>query len=140
MLKISFLQMSLCRLCVIPMSPMLHISPYTSLHICHNAHMELVALVVSHTYSTAPLSLKLVLSSELSKFPLGLSNFCKIREFPGLAYFDKTSYIPLIAHGPEVQLFCHPRQFGKSLTVSMLQYFHGVKFCGQYNLPAIIFK
>ena len=133
MLKIGFLRTSLRGLRVIPTSSTLRISPYTSLHVRHDARVELVALVVSRTYSTAPSSSKLVVSGELSKFPLGFSNFRKIREFPGLAYFDKTSYIPLIAHGPEVQLFCRPRRFGKSLTVSMLQYFHGVEFRDQYN-------
>ena len=44
--------------------------------------MELVALVVSRTYSTAPWTSKLVLPGELEQFP---SNFRKIREFPGLA-------------------------------------------------------
>ena len=131
MLKIGFLRTSLRGLLVIPTSPTLRISPHTSLHVRHDARVEQVAL--SRTYSTAPSSSKLVLSGELNMFPLGLSNFRKIREFPGLAYFDKTSYIPLIARGPEVQLFCRPRRFGKSLTVSMLQYFHGVEFRDQYN-------
>jgi len=72
-------------------------------------------------------------SGELDNFPLGFSNFRKLREFPGLAYFDKTSYIPVIARGPSVQLFCRPRRFGKSLTISMLRYFHGVEFRSQYD-------
>ena len=111
----------------------LRISPHTSIDIRHYARVQQVALVIFRTYSTAPSSSKLVVSGELDNFPLGLSNFRKIREFPGLAYFDKTSYIPVIARGPAVQLFCRPRRFGKSLTISMLRYFHGVEFRNQYD-------
>lgn len=127
MLKIGFLRTSLRGLHVIPTSPTLRISTHTSLHVRHGA------LVPSRTYSTAPSNSKLVVSGELNKFPLGLSNFRKIREIPGMAYFDKTSYIPLITHGPAVKLFCRPRRFGKSIIISMLQYFHGVQFRDQYN-------
>jgi len=117
----------------IPISPTLRISPHTSIDARHYAHVQQVALVAFRSYSTAPSSSKLVVSGELDKFPLGFSNFRKIREFPGLAYFDKTSYIPVIARGPPVQLFCRPRRFGKSLTISMLQYFHGVEFRKKYD-------
>jgi Predicted AAA-ATPase len=132
MLKISFLRTSLRGLRVIPTSPTLRISPHTSLHVRHDVRVEQVALVVSRTYSTTPSSSKLVVSGELNEFPLGVSNFRDIREIPGLAYFDKTGYIPLITRGPPVKLFCRPRRFGKSLTISMLQYFHGVEFRDQY--------
>ena len=118
---------------VIPISPTLRIPPHTSIDARHYARVQQVALVVFRTYSTAPSSSKLVVSGELAKFPQGLSNFRKIREFPGLAYFDKTSYIPVIESGPPVQLLCRPRRFGKSLTISMLQYFHGVEFRNQYD-------
>ena len=76
---------------------------------------------------------RLVVSGELNEFPLGFSNFRQIREFPGLAYFDKTSYIPIIARGPLVKLFCRPRRFEKTLTISMLHHFHGFEFRGQYD-------
>jgi len=127
------LRPSLRGLRVIPISPTLRISPHTSIDAHHYARVQQVALVAPRIYSTAPLSSKLVVSGELSNFPLGLSNFRKLREFPGLAYFDKTSYIPVIARGPSVQLFCRPRRFGKSLTISMLRYFHGVEFRNQYD-------
>jgi len=66
-------------------------------------------------------------------FPLGESDFDVIRKIPGGAYFDKTEYIPKLAQGPAVQLVCRPRRFGKSLTVTMLRYFHGVQFRDQYD-------
>ena len=70
------------------------------------------------------------------------SDFSDIRQLPGLAYFDKTEYIPVLEKGSLVQLVCRPRRFGKSLTVSVLQYFHGCQFRNQYdqalsNLPII---
>jgi hypothetical protein len=74
-----------------------------------------------------------VVSGELERFPLGVSDFSDIRRLPGLAYFDKTEYIPVIEDGSVSQLVCRPRRFGKSLTVSMLQYFHGFQFRNQYD-------
>jgi hypothetical protein len=74
-----------------------------------------------------------VVSGELEKFPLTISDFSEIRR-PGLAYFDKTKYIPeLQKMAANVQLVCRPRRFGKSLTVSMLRYFHGFQFRKQYD-------
>jgi hypothetical protein len=61
------------------------------------------------------------------KFPLAISDFSEIRQ-PGLAYFDRTKYIPELQKMTNVQLVCRPRRFGKSLTVSMLRYFHGFQF------------
>jgi hypothetical protein len=72
-------------------------------------------------------------SGELEKLPLGKSDFGDIRRLPGVAYFDKTEYIPVLEKGPSVQLVCRPRRFGKSLTVSMLQYFHGFQFRTEYD-------
>jgi hypothetical protein len=80
-----------------------------------------------------PSSSKLVVSGELEKFPLTVSDFHDIRQ-PGLAYFDKTKYIAKLQKmAPNVQLVCRPRRFGKSLTVSMLRYFHGFQFRNQYD-------
>jgi hypothetical protein len=119
---------SLHGLRAIPTSPSLR-----ALHKRYHGRIQQAALVVSRTYSTAPSSSELVVSGELSKFPLGVSNFRDIRKFPGLAYFDKTNYISVIAKGPEVQLVCRPRRFGKSLTISMLRSFHGVEFRDEYD-------
>jgi hypothetical protein len=53
-----------------------------------------------------------------------------------LVYIDKTQ---LIVPTPKLDtvLLCRPRRFGKTLTLSMLQYFHGVDFRDRY---AILFK
>jgi Predicted AAA-ATPase len=73
-----------------------------------------------------------VVSGELEKFPLAISNFSEIRQ-PGLAYFDRTKYILELQKMTNVQLVCRPRRFGKSLTVSMLRYFHDFQFRNQYD-------
>jgi hypothetical protein len=83
--------------------------------------------------ASLPSGSTLVVSGELEKFPLTISDFSEIRQ-PRLAYFDKTKYIPeLQKMAPNVQLVCRPRRFGKSLTVSMLRYFHGFQFRNQYD-------
>jgi hypothetical protein len=129
--------MSLCRRCAVPTSPTLRFSSHTSLLPHRHARIERIPLVACRTRSTAPSpspsSSKLVVSGELEKFPLGLSDFSKIRQLPGLAYFDKTEYIPVLEKGSAVQLVCRPRRFGKSLTVSMLQHFHGFQFRNEYD-------
>ena len=55
--------------------------------------------------------------------PIGKSDFAKVRT-SGDYYIDKTNLIKQItSSGAEVTLFTRPRRFGKSLNMSMLQYF-----------------
>jgi hypothetical protein len=127
------LRTSLRRLCAIPTSPTLRFSSLTSLRPHHHTQIKRIPLVVSRTSSTSPSSSKLVVSGELKKFPLGKSDFSEIRMDPGMAYFDKTEYIPVLENGSDVQLVCRPRRFGKSLTVTTLRYFHGFEFRNEYD-------
>ena len=127
------LHTSLRRLCAIPTSLTLRFSSRTSLCPHHHARIEGIPLVVSRTSSTASSSSKLVVSGKLEKFPLGKSDFSEIRERPGMAYFDKTEYIPQLEKGTDVQLVCRPRRFGKSLTITTLRYFHGFQFRNLYD-------
>jgi hypothetical protein len=121
------LHISLRRRFAIPTSPTL---PYASLRRYRHARIPLVACRTSFAMSS---SSKLVLSGELERFPFGSeSNFSQIRE-PGVAYFDKTEYIAELENGTDVQLLCRPRRFGKTLTVTMLRYFHGFQFRNQYD-------
>jgi hypothetical protein len=115
------------RRCAVPTNPTF---PHTSLR---HARIERIPLVACRTSFTTSSSSKLVVSGELEKFPLGFSDFGDVRRLPGLAYFDKTEYIPVLEKGSVVQLVCRPRRFGKSLTVSMLRYFHDFKFRNQYD-------
>lgn len=55
--------------------------------------------------------------------PIGIDDFAKIRE-DGYYYVDKTLLIKeLLDKKGAVKLFTRPRRFGKSLNMSMLQYF-----------------
>lgn len=41
----------------------------------------------------------------------------------GRPYVDKTRFVAAVLGGPEVQLYCRPRRFGKTLNLSTLRYF-----------------
>lgn len=57
------------------------------------------------------------------KLPIGIENFEKLRK-NGFYYVDKTGLIRELLQNPaEVTLFTRPRRFGKSLNMSMLEYF-----------------
>ena len=125
----SNLHVSLYRRCAVPTSPAL---PHASLRRHRHARIERIPLVARRTSFTTPSSSTLVISGELEKFPLSISDFSEIRQ-PGIAYFDKTKYISELQKMANVQLVCRPRRFGKSLTVTMLRYFHGFQFRDQYD-------
>src|SRR5262245_18642245 len=57
------------------------------------------------------------------RLPIGVSDFCKLREL-GLVYGDKTDFLTqLLASGSEVVLVLRPRRFGKTLNLSTLRNF-----------------
>ncbi|MDE7327219.1 MAG: ATP-binding protein, partial [Lachnospiraceae bacterium] len=59
------------------------------------------------------------------KLPVGIEDFEEIRK-RGFYYVDKTGLITeLLENWGKVNLFTRPRRFGKSLNMSMLQYFFG---------------
>jgi len=60
------------------------------------------------------------------QIPLGTSDFKTIRE--NNRYFvDKSLFIKDVVNGSEVLLFTRPRRFGKTLNISMLNYFYDNK-------------
>jgi len=126
---------SLCRRSAVPTSSTLQFSSHASLLPHRRARIKRIPLVACRTSFTAPLpsSSKLVVSGELKGFPLSMSDFREIRQVPGGAYFDKTEYIPELEQGAKIRLVCRPRRFGKSLTVTMLRYFHGFQFRNLYE-------
>lgn len=68
----------------------------------------------------------------MSKLPIGIQSFKKIRE-DGYVYVDKTQYIQNLLASGSVYFLSRPRRFGKSLFLSTLEaYFRGQKdlFCG----------
>ena len=60
-----------------------------------------------------------------------VANFSKLRK--KYSYFDKTRFIPLLCEEDEAALIYCPRRFGKSLTVSMLEHFHGFRHRARYK-------
>ena len=63
----------------------------------------------------------------MKKIPIGIDNFKKLRT-DNYFYIDKTKFIEEILNdGAEVKLFTRPRRFGKTLNMSMLEYFFDIK-------------
>ena len=63
----------------------------------------------------------------LKGLPIGVEDFKKIRE-TDCYYIDKTKLIEdLLIDKTEVKLFCRPRRFGKTLSMSTLRYFFDIK-------------
>lgn len=63
----------------------------------------------------------------LKILPIGMEDFKEIVE-GNYYYVDKTKYIEeLLLDGTKVKLFCRPRRFGKTLSMSTLRYFFDVK-------------
>ena len=66
------------------------------------------------------------MKSSLLKLPVGVDSFEKIRK-DGFYYVDKTTLIEqLLEQWGEVNLFTRPRRFGKTLNMSMTEYFFSV--------------
>lgn len=62
----------------------------------------------------------------LKKIPYGISNFRTIME-EGYIYVDKTRFIRILEDNPAPYIFfLRPRRFGKSLFVSLLQYYYDI--------------
>jgi len=63
----------------------------------------------------------------MRKLPYGMSNFLGIIE-ENCFYVDKTKYIEILENEHERYIFLlRPRRFGKSLFVSMLEYYYGIQ-------------
>jgi len=60
-------------------------------------------------------------------------SFQKLLQRESQAYFDRTRYISKIHELHTFVLFCRPRRFGKSLTISMLEHFHGLQYADEHQ-------
>lgn len=60
---------------------------------------------------------------EIKQVPYGVSDFVTVRE-RNLYYVDKTMYLSLLEQQPDNLFYIRPRQFGKSLFISMLQAYY----------------
>jgi hypothetical protein len=59
------------------------------------------------------------------KFPYGISNFEKVID-QNYVFVDKTSYIELLEKEESYSIFLRPRRMGKSLFVSILEYYYDI--------------
>jgi hypothetical protein len=59
------------------------------------------------------------------KFPYGISNFEKIVD-QDFVFIDKTKYIELLEREENYSIFLRPRRMGKSLFVSILEYYYDI--------------
>src|SRR5437773_2379870 len=68
----------------------------------------------------------LTITGELHCYRSGAMSFSGLLCRKGQAYFDRTRYISALHEIDNQILFFRPRLFGKSLTVGMLEHFHGL--------------
>lgn len=61
------------------------------------------------------------------KVPYGLSNFKAVIS-EGYRYIDKTAYIDRLENSGKYHFLLRPRRFGKSLFVSMLEYYYDIAY------------
>ena len=76
-----------------------------------------------------------VMGNKIENFPrCSESNFSKLRSDEGFAYFDRTCYLSVLNSArARAILFLRPCRFGKSLTLSMIEHFHGIQHQGSYH-------
>src|SRR2546423_3379316 len=75
----------------------------------------------------------LIINGDLEHFRSGSKDFSHLLRKEGQAYFDRTGYIFKLHKLDDSILFCRPRRFGKSLTVSMLEHFHGLQYADEHQ-------
>ncbi len=67
------------------------------------------------------------------KIPYSQSNFEKIRE-QGYHFVDRTSFVRALEElDTHYLFFLRPRRFGKSLWVSILEHYYGLRRAGQFE-------
>ncbi|KAK6331391.1 hypothetical protein TWF730_004473 [Orbilia blumenaviensis] len=66
-------------------------------------------------------------------FRSGVISFQELLRRDGQVYFDRTGYIYKLHELDRFILFCRPRRFGKTLTVGMLEHFHGLQYADDHK-------
>jgi hypothetical protein len=80
-----------------------------------------------------PLHLLLKNRKMMIKIAYGESNFKSLIE-DGCFYQDRTHYIPVLeSWGQKRFIYLRPRRFGKSLLLSILQYYYGLQYKGLFD-------
>ena len=67
-----------------------------------------------------------------TKLPYGLSDFKRVKE-ENWYYIDKTNFIEKIENEQSFLFFLRPRRFGKSLTISMLEYYYDINYKDEFD-------
>ena len=67
-----------------------------------------------------------------TKLPYGLSDFKRVK-IENWYYIDKTRFIEEIENEQSFLFFLRPRRFGKSLTISMLEYYFDIYYKEQFE-------
>ena len=75
----------------------------------------------------------LMINGKPQRFRSGRASFRAMLTQDGRAYFDRTRYISVLDDLDDCILFCRPRRFGKSLTISMLEHFHGLQYANEHQ-------
>ena len=75
----------------------------------------------------------LTIQGKPQKFQSGHASFRTLLMDNNQAYFDRTRFISVLEDFSDVILFCRPRRFGKSLTISMLEHFHGLQNADEHQ-------
>jgi hypothetical protein len=65
-------------------------------------------------------------------FEYGNPDFAAVCK-PGNFYVDRTNYIPLLEHSGKVLTFLRPRRFGKTMVVSMLDYYYNLLYKSRFD-------
>ena len=74
-----------------------------------------------------------IFNGTLRRFRSGRASFRDMLLENNQAYFDRTEYISVLEDIDHYILFCRPRRFGKSLTISMLKHFHGLQYANEHQ-------
>ena len=68
----------------------------------------------------------------MKKIPYGISDFKRLSE-ENFYYIDKTKYIEELEKMPPYVFFIRPRRFGKSLFLSMLDYYYDINYKNSFK-------
>ncbi len=63
-------------------------------------------------------------STQIKRLPYGVADFAKVQRDQRYYYVDKTHFIPFIEEAGDYLFLVRPRRFGKSLWLSILQYYY----------------
>ncbi len=72
------------------------------------------------------------MNKNLKKIPYGKSEFGALRK-QNMYYVDKTRFIPVLESASDYLFFVRPRRFGKSLWLSVLQYYYDINEKDNFN-------